>query len=1258
LLNSLTALNQREFNETQTLLNSLTALNQREFNESQTLLNSLTALTQTEFNESQTLLNSLTALTQTEFNETQTLLNSLTGIQEDKQNQIITLLHQLTANTDELEFNTDGVETLLNSLTALAEFEFNETRTFLTSEFHSLTALTQTEFNESQTLLNSLTGIQEDKQSQIITLLHQLTANTDSLEINTDGIETLITSSNTFLDSLTSLNQREFNDTQTLLNSLTALQEIKQSQIITLLHQLTANTDELEINLDNLEINTDGVETLLDSLTALQDDKQNQIITLLDILTAKDYAIELNAENFNLPIDSANITFNTLTIETLLSELTSKDYSTGLKQDYIITLLDSLTALTLVEFNETQTFLDSLTSIQEIKQSQIITLLHQLTANTDELEFNLDNLEINTDGVETLLESLTALTQTEFDQTQTLLDSLTSIQTLKQDDIITLLHQLTANTDSLEINTDDVEFLLSSTNVLLHSLTAIDFATASKQNSIITLLDSLTAKQTTINLDVSAINFNTDEIEGLIKTSNTFLDALTAKQTVTDITSLETRLDILTAVDFATSVKQVETNSLLNELTAIQVDKQDRVITLLNQLTANTDEVEFLLSGTNILLNSLTAVDYSTATKQDTIITLLDALTAKETTISLDVSAINLNTDEIESLIQQSNTFLDVLTAKTTVTDVSNIETKLDTLTAVDYATTAKQNSIITLLEVLTANTDSLEINTDELEYLVSTANTRLDTLTAIQSTIPFDIQTANTLLNTLTSVSYATKENQIETITLLHALTAREYQFTVSAQNIDLNVDDVEELVTSSNTLLASLTSLNQREFNETQTLLDTLTSYNIHGTNSSIPLHVTGNVTTTVVNELTAGGVSVSFADTPNIDAFGRLRVAQPKTLLDAKHLSDKLPLVFNEYLTNTATSTFSANDSMVVLTTNNINDIGIRQTKQYFNYQPGKSTLALFTGKLHPYPNIVKRVGLFQGSSTPPHEPTDGMYLEVTNDGPSFNIVKNNSSIRTIPQSAWNFDKLDGTGNSGVVIDLSAAQIFALDYEWLGIGRVRFGFVQSGKLHYAHYENHINQLDRPYITSPNQPVRYEIRQLGNTQGSLHQICSTVITEGGEDNIGTTTAIISDEIANIDTAKHVLVAIRLKDIARNSSAFLKSIEVLNTSTSNPGVFDVLVNPTTYSQPLTWVDIEGTVLQRASITTNITVTGGHSLYKRFVPSGHGNSSTTELLSLLGENAKIGVNIDGASDVVVVVGSAFANNRTVNLISIVNLLSR
>lgn len=411
-------------------------------------------------------------------------------------------------------------------------------------------------------------------------------------------------------------------------------------------------------------------------------------------------------------------------------------------------------------------------------------------------------------------------------------------------------------------------------------------------------------------------------------------------------------------------------------------------------------------------------------------------------------------------------------------------------------------------------------------------------------------------------------------------------------------------------------------------------------------------------VVPHLSALQVTVTnLNDSANLDAFGRLRISEPKTLLDAKHLYDKLPILFSEKLSGTATSTFSANDSMVVMSTDAPGSFVIRQTKYHFNYQPGKSLQAFFTGKLHPQTGITKRMGLYQSLSAASTVPTDGIYLEVTESGPCFHITKTQGTPHSMsfPQSAWNVDKLDGTGPSGLTVAMSAAQIFVIDYEWLSLGRVRFGFMLGGKTYYAHYVNHINDLDRPYITSPNQPVRYEIIQTGDTPGSMHHICSTVMIEGGEEDIGKAIAVSDSEVSSIGTTAKVLLAIRLKKIAHDSSVILKGVEALNTG-GNAGMYEVILNPVVTSGSFTWVDLPDAAIQYS--TGGASVSGGYTLFKSFLGTGLGGASLAEALPVTGEIAKLGINIDDVPDTLVLVGRAFANNATTSMVGIMNLLER
>jgi hypothetical protein len=75
--------------------------------------------------------------------------------------------------------------------------------------------------------------------------------------------------------------------------------------------------------------------------------------------------------------------------------------------------------------------------------------------------------------------------------------------------------------------------------------------------------------------------------------------------------------------------------------------------------------------------------------------------------------------------------------------------------------------------------------------------------------------------------------------------------------------------------------------------------------------------------------------------------------------------------------------------------------------------------------------------------------------------------------------------------------------MDFEWLGVGTVRMGFVINGQLILCHSFHHANLITSTYITTASLPLRYEIRNVETpspaTSSTLKQICSTVISEGG---------------------------------------------------------------------------------------------------------------------------------------------------------------
>ena len=432
-----------------------------------------------------------------------------------------------------------------------------------------------------------------------------------------------------------------------------------------------------------------------------------------------------------------------------------------------------------------------------------------------------------------------------------------------------------------------------------------------------------------------------------------------------------------------------------------------------------------------------------------------------------------------------------------------------------------------------------------------------------------------------------------------------------------------------------------------ENETNFPTITS------NGSVP-PVAYNKTARLVYDVSKSLTHSSpFGDNSSVDAFGRLRVSSPITLFDSKVLHQKTTLDYNEALSGSATIGFVEGDSLVQYNTTNQNDYAIRQSNLRFNYQPGKSNLGLFSCLLSAETDVVKRVGFFQGASAAPYEPTDGAWFEMTQNGPYFvtKKTKGTSFTSSTPQSAWSIDKFDGTGPSGINLDFTKAQIIAMDYEWLGIGRQRFGFVVNGQLLYAHYVSHLNGLTAPYISYPNQPVRYELRQQGSTPGSMKQICASVINEGADQQpLGTLCTVnLSSTVSCATTGWTFVIGVRTNPSYPNTVSMLRTAEILNTSTNADCMFKIFNYDVSFSNGSTptWTNIPNTNLQYAVGNGTITLSGGHELKTGFVAGGQGSQSTSAESELLGLNGRFGVSINGTPQMIVIGARGITNSAAV-----------
>ena len=355
-----------------------------------------------------------------------------------------------------------------------------------------------------------------------------------------------------------------------------------------------------------------------------------------------------------------------------------------------------------------------------------------------------------------------------------------------------------------------------------------------------------------------------------------------------------------------------------------------------------------------------------------------------------------------------------------------------------------------------------------------------------------------------------------------------------------------------------------------------------------------------------------SIANANSMAIDAFGRQRVSSPLTLFDSSHRYNDNGL----WATSTASggsAVFSANEGLVNLNVNTTNGSQVlRETLKVFSYQPGKSLLVLNTFVMAPaQTNLRQRVGYFGTDN--------GIYIQLNNNTLSFverSLVTGVVTETVVNQSAWSVDTLDGNGPSGVILDITKAQIMFMDIEWLGEGTVRVGFIIDGNFILCHKFNHANLIPSTYITTASLPLRYEITNTGVTASSstLKQVCSTVISEGGYELRGAQqavgTPITTPTSLAVAGTYYPVVSIKLKTTRLDGVVILTALSIMGVAT---GIYNwqLIAGGTTTGGA--WVPASAA----SSVEYNITGTsfaGGKVLASGFLTSSAQASVSLDIL--------------------------------------------
>lgn len=376
------------------------------------------------------------------------------------------------------------------------------------------------------------------------------------------------------------------------------------------------------------------------------------------------------------------------------------------------------------------------------------------------------------------------------------------------------------------------------------------------------------------------------------------------------------------------------------------------------------------------------------------------------------------------------------------------------------------------------------------------------------------------------------------------------------------------------------------------------------------------------------TSSTVPVSIGGT-NVDAFGRVRSSAPYTLFDSQNRYEKNDL-FSETTATGGTVTYDANASTVELnvTTTSGSEV-VRQSYRSFSYQPGKGLLVFNTFVMGAAKTDLRmRVGYFNTQN--------GVFLERS--GTDIKIVRRTYTSgaavdNPVLQANWNGDKLDGTGDSAITLDLTKAQILWMDFEWLGVGSVRVGFVIDGQFIVCHTFENANNLTSVYMTTAILPVRYEVTNLNTTASAstFKQVCSSVISEGGyEKKVAPFVARMTTVNSSIGTSFVPLVSIRLASGRTGAVVIPDGYSVLPTSSGSTTFEIVLVkNPTLTGA--SWGATDSNNVERDLSATSFT--GGTIIESQYVLSSNQARALVTGGSDYNWDLQLGATIGGTSDI-------------------------
>lgn len=391
------------------------------------------------------------------------------------------------------------------------------------------------------------------------------------------------------------------------------------------------------------------------------------------------------------------------------------------------------------------------------------------------------------------------------------------------------------------------------------------------------------------------------------------------------------------------------------------------------------------------------------------------------------------------------------------------------------------------------------------------------------------------------------------------------------------------------------------------------------------------------------------MSYFNTANLgyrnqkSADGRLRISSQISLGDYKQFVQDPDGKFSQELIGTGGSTYTITTGGYVMTTAANNDAAIRQSIQWHNYYAGKpQKIELTASGFNTQANVVKRFGYFSSNTiTPFNSNLDGMYFE--NDGTTLRCKIMNNGTEVFNKAFADWENQSELAS----YDPADFNFYVIDFLYLGGAICNFWVLTSSGLTLVASYQHINVNAETFVRSPNQPVRYEIRQTGAGSGTFNHICADVAVEGVTNDIGCNRSYDTGHASGLTGMsignRYAVLAIRQQAALRNILIKLKDLAI-NATSDDDMLVNIYIGGAVAGTP-TWASIANTSMEGflgSSLTiANAIHSNGKKIYSGYVKGASG------IIKVIEEGRNLGSFIDGTTEELFVTVTPITANGSV-----------